>query len=562
VGKRTGTRWLVALGVVAGLALAGRGDVRWVARAAQEGDCSAAIGPRTVVDGHSVGPEVCVIREERTIENASGVPYRRVEIALDGTLAGVATLSGPRSEMFTDVPEFALAQRDNDSERLPGVAHYSGDKGTGLTLFYPASPADWNGLLYVTAHGAGSYAPVGELVPRRADQFAPLTGANSYVGPMIDKGYAVAYTRRSSAIGHGDDEQATLDDGRTIGGLSFSYHTGLLRDFTALARNLVVERLGRAPDRTYFYGHSAGGSLGRLMNYVPGANRDTAGSPLFAGFIIDDAGGGYYQPRLVVDGRDVLFARPAERAAFAPQLEVAHQAYTGETGDYLLLKRENVRLLQVKGLGDKIRMYEVVGSSHFDAGRVSAMTDARSALAAQNQDLGGIFDALIDDLDAWVARGVAPWPTRSDSYLLGDVDGDGIRENPAVALPETACPTGAYYIFPPGVDPGRGGTQLTAFAPYDGADQEPLDSRGYFVDMNHNNIRDQRETLDEAWQRRAVEGATTGTLAPGETLTHERYVRCVVDVAAELVGERLLSPLAGAYYVEQARASSVGLGQP
>src|SRR5579884_3714133 len=75
VGKRTGTRWLVALGVVAGLALAGRGDVRWVARAAQEGDCSAAIGPRTVVDGHSVGPEVCVIREERTIENASGVPY-------------------------------------------------------------------------------------------------------------------------------------------------------------------------------------------------------------------------------------------------------------------------------------------------------------------------------------------------------------------------------------------------------------------------------------------------------------------------------------------------------
>lgn len=196
----------------------------------------------------------------------------------------------------------------------------------------------------VAAHGAGSYAPVGELVPRRPDQYALLTGANSYVGPMIDKGYAVAYTRRSSAIGPGDDEQAVLDDGRTIGGLSFSYHTGLLRDFAQLARNLVTERLGRAPTRIYFYGHSAGGSLGRLMNYVPGANRDATGNPLFTGFIVDDAGGGYFQPRLLVDGRDVLFASPADRAAFAPQLEVAHQAYTGETGDYLQLKRENVRL--------------------------------------------------------------------------------------------------------------------------------------------------------------------------------------------------------------------------
>ncbi len=74
--------------------------------------------------------------------------------------------------------------------------------------------------------------------------------------------------------------------------------------------------------------------------------------------------------------------------------------------------------------------------------------------------------------------------------------------------------------------------------------------------MNHNNIRDRRETIDEAWQRRAAEGETTGILAPGETLTPERYLRCVEDVATELVGQRLLSPLAGAYYVEQARAAA------
>src|SRR5260370_15884848 len=187
---------------------------------------------------------------------------------------------------------------------------------------------------------------------------------------MWKRASGVPLPRRASSQGPDDDEHALLDDGTDVGGLSFSYHTGLLRDFTQLAQNLVVERLGLPPERTYFYGHSAGGSLGRLTNYVPGANRDATGSPLFAGFLIDDAGGGYYLPRLMVDGRDVLFATAAERAAFAPQLEVAHQLYTGETGDYLLLKRENAWILQSKGLGDRFRMYEVAGSTHFDAGAV------------------------------------------------------------------------------------------------------------------------------------------------------------------------------------------------
>jgi hypothetical protein len=66
-----------------------------------------------------VGPEVCVIREERSIANASGAPYQRLEIALDGTLAGYAVLAGPRREMFTDVPELALAQRGNDTPASP-----------------------------------------------------------------------------------------------------------------------------------------------------------------------------------------------------------------------------------------------------------------------------------------------------------------------------------------------------------------------------------------------------------------------------------------------------------
>ena len=34
------------------------------------------------------------------------------------------------------------------------------------------------------------------------------------------------------------------------------YHIGLIRDWTEIARNLVRNRLGRTPERTYWYGKS------------------------------------------------------------------------------------------------------------------------------------------------------------------------------------------------------------------------------------------------------------------------------------------------------------------
>ncbi len=46
--------------------------------------------------------------------------------------------------------------------------------------------------------------------------------------------------------------------------------------------------------------------------------------------------------------------------------------------------------------------------------------------------------------------------------------------------------------------------------PVDPSDEEflePMDRRGYPVDMDHNGIRDRRETLTQAWQRRWQEGA-------------------------------------------------------
>ena len=59
------------------------------------------------------------------------------------------------------------------------------------------------------------------------------------------------------------------------------------------------------------------------------------------------------------------------------------------------------------------------------------------------------MDALIDRLDDWVEKGIAPPPTKTDWLELGDVDGDGINENEAIALPEVACPLGLYYPHPP-----------------------------------------------------------------------------------------------------------------
>ena len=74
-----------------------------------------------------------------------------------------------------------------------------------MTIIYPEDPRHWNGKLYITAHGAGSYGVVGTLVPRDPKaKFNPLQNFNRYVTLMIDKGYAVAHTMRSTDRTRGD----------------------------------------------------------------------------------------------------------------------------------------------------------------------------------------------------------------------------------------------------------------------------------------------------------------------------------------------------------------------
>ncbi len=87
---------------------------------------------------------------------------------------------------------------------------------------------------------------------------------------------------------------------------------------------------------------------------------------------------------------------------------------------------------------------------------------------------------------------------------------------------------------------------------------EPLDRRGYLVDLNHNKVRDTRETVEQAWQRRWREGERYGTLAPWERLTHDQYVGCVSRAASDLFRDNLLSGSALKYYVGVALDSGVG----
>jgi len=504
--------------------------------------CDEFLPARKQIDGRSIGAEECRIVSSEIVINLKGQRFERLELRISGSLEGWAVKQGPRRSYFNDGPDFVYTQSGNMAQRFKGIGRYTGASGHGITLFLPVDRADWNGKLFVTAHGAGAYGEVGKMIERdpRAD-FHPLTNKNRYVGLMLDRGYAVAHTLRSSQI-EGGDVAVTFEDGTTMQA-NVSTHAGFITGFAKIAGNMIQNRLGRKAEKTYFYGFSAGGFLGRLVQYQPGANRGDDGQPVFDGFLLGDAGAGYWLPVLTVDGKDALFVGD-DRKRFVPQIDISHQLYLGEAGDGLERKRQNARILLDKGLGDKHRIYEVRGVSHMDAGQVS-----RPELVAQALDLGGLNEALIDILDRWVVKGEAPPPSKSDLSDLAGREG----KNEAVALPEIACPLGVYYAMPAVQGTSRRSYQETGFAAFDGGDLELLDGRGRFVDMNGNGIRDRRESLAQAWTR-------LGLLKPGERLTHAKYSACVANAAAKLVDEGLLPPRLLAYYVNRAVAAGIGEG--
>ena len=129
-------------------------------------DCRSLIGPLQSVEGRTIGPDECFM-SETTVRNAEGAIFQRLEIGVSGTLDGYTVKQGERAEVFTDAPEFALAQRSNLGPYYHGTGYYRAPKGSGMTVFLPRSVADWNGKLFVLAHGSSHYSPIGELPPRQ-----------------------------------------------------------------------------------------------------------------------------------------------------------------------------------------------------------------------------------------------------------------------------------------------------------------------------------------------------------------------------------------------------------
>lgn len=509
--------------------------------------CDDYLLPPRHVKERSVGPSSC--RKLETPLTLDGKSFTRLDIGLDGTAEGYVTKGGDYKEYLTNAPDLVFPQSSDTSPRLLAYARYERAKGAAMILVLPDRAA-WNGKLWVTVHGRGSSFKEGQLKAwdRNVDPANPLADLNKYDKLMLSKGYALAKTKRTSSEGLGEII-ATLEDGSTIDYAAFNDSASYIKDFTEVAENILSKRLGRAPGRTYFYGHSAGARIGRGINYTPGLNQGRDGRPMFDGILADDGAAGGWLPVVMKDGKDVLFATQAEKDGFVKQIDVTHQMYNNiwptdgpeyMSHSYLENKRNNARILKEKGMTDRERMYEVRGISH--SGGESFPDGRRGELTIL--DMSRLMTRFIDLLDAWVEKGQDPPPTRSDWAPLGDANGDGRIENPAIALPEVQCPLGVYYPYPN----SRAGT--TAFAPFTGQGLEPLDAEKVYVDMNRNGIWDYRETPTQAWQR-------LGLLKEGQPLTREAYVGCVDRAARQLQKDGFLSAETVTAYAQQAQTADL-----
>jgi len=77
--------------------------------------------------------------------------------------------------------------------------------------------------------------------------------------------------------------------------------------------------------------------------------------------------------------------------------------------------------------------------------------------------------------------------------------------------------------------------------------------------MTNSGHRMTRPSIQQAWHIRYREGKTTGILLPYETLTRERYVSCVTEVATSLNADGLLTDEAVTWYIEKAKTDEIGV---
>ena len=515
------------------------------AGAEAETSCDGFLLPPRQVKGQAVGPMSCRMQETST--TYEGRALTRLDVGLDGTVDGYLAKVGHYKEYFSNSPELVFPQTWGPRQIFFGVAAYERAKGAAMTIILPGVRSAWNGKMWVTAHGRGASFTQGQLKVwnTSVNPANPIEGLDRYDLLMVSKGYALVKTRRTSTEGLGEIV-TTLEDGSTVDYAAFNDTVRYIMDFADVAKKIVVDRLGQPPARVYLYGHSAGARIGHAANYAPGLNVGRDGTRFFDGILADDPAAGTWYPVVMKDGKDVLFSTGVEKAAFVPEIDVAHQMYNNiwepkhpawMSDSYLENKRNNARILRDKGI-TKYRMYEVRGVSH-----AGGETDGWRGQIL-NLDLASVMDRLVDMVDAWADRGIAPPPTHSDWAKLADPNRDGVIDYPALAFPEIACPLGVYFPYP---DTTSG---TTSFAAFTGEGLEPLDGKKVFIDMNRNGVWDSRETPTQAWRRIGLLPMNTG-------LTRDTYVACVQRAAERLRTEGFFSDKTVASYLERAKAADL-----
>jgi hypothetical protein len=521
---------------------AANGDIR---------SCDSYLPPLRQVGDEGVGPKNCQMHEQEI--KFADREFVRVDMGLDGTVEGYVTREGSYREYMTNAPDlvFPQTQASNPEQPILGIATYESLRGTAVLMVYPKDKKDWNGKLWVTAHGRGRSFKNGSLKVWQdyLDPASPLDELNKLEKVMLTLGYAVAVTRRASEEGVGEIV-TRLADGSVVDWVAFNDSHSLIKDFTRIAETAVQKRLGKLPTRTYLYGKSAGARLARGMNYLGQTlNKDHKGNTLFDGFLVDDSAAGTWLPVVMKDGKDVLLTTDAEKQAFVPQLELVHQAYAAvnahDLPDFVTLgfltnKYNNARILLEKGLGDKFRMYEIRQLSHDDG---SAFPEGRND-RLQILDLSLLMEGAITLLDQWVEGVKVAPPSRSDYAVVGDTNQDGRIDNPAISYPEVACPLGVFYPYP------ESGAGTMSWAAFTGQGLEPLDENKAYVDINLNGHWDFRESPQQAWQRLSL-------LQAGEELTQQRYISCVTDAASALGAQGFFGAATVKAYAEKAATKNL-----
>jgi hypothetical protein len=512
-----------------------------------QGTCDRYLDPPRQVRGKAAGPKSCLMQE--TEIRHDGRSFTRLDVGLDGTVEGYLAKVGDYKEYFSNSPDLVFQQTWGAREIFFAVAAYERDKGAAMTVVFPSDKSAWNGSVFVMVHGRGVSFKEGSLKPwnRNLDPAQPARDLDKYDLLLLSKGYAVVKTHRTSTENLGEIK-ATLEDGSTVDYIAFNDTAKYVLDFAAVGKKMIAERMGASPAHVYMYGHSAGARIGHALNYSPGLNVGRDGKRFFDGLLNDDPAAGTWYPVVMKDGKDVLLANPVDRAAFVPMIDVAHQMYNNiwppkhpdwMSSSYLENKRNNARILRDKAVTN-YRMYEVRSISH--SGGENLRDGQKGAI--DNLDLSRMMDKFVDMLAAWVEKGTAPPPTRSDWAELGGVTADGAIARPALAFPEVACPLGVYYNYPETTS----GT--TAFAAFTGQGIEPLNAKKVFVDMNRDGVWDYRETPTEAWRR-------LGLLQKNETLTREAYQSCVGRAADQLRNDGFFSDKTAAWYRQQAKTADL-----